>query len=269
MAKKNSKKTDVCERSSEAENSLLSYLKEINRIPLLSKEEETETARLAAEGNAAAREKLITSNLRFVIMVAKKYQGKGLPLSDLISEGNLGLLNAVKHFNAEKGFRFITYAVWWIRQAIIKSIHEKGRMIRLPSNKSRELANTEDEHEPKQRKIRQIAKGVLSLDDPVSKNGQALTRKDAIQDDSGNSPLEHATHCLLKDEIEYVLSGLEERAAAVIRCRFGLGGRGPMTLKEVGELYQLSRERVRQIENHAMMQLRSSSLGEKLGAYIA
>ena len=268
MKKKNKRANNSGKSRNGEDNSLLFYLREIDRIPLLSKDEEVETARLAAQGNKAAREKLVTSNLRFVIMVAKKYQGKGLPLQDLISEGNIGLLNSVKNFDAEKGYRFITYAVWWIRQAIIKAIHEKGRMIRLPSNRINELMKNE-----KQKSIKRdhmyINREVLSLDDPISKQDNSLTIKDFIQDEYINSPVEHATNSILRDELETTLNGLEERAAEVLRCRFGLGDIGPMTLKEVGDHYQISRERVRQIERRAMAQLQSSSGEHKLDSYIA
>ena len=270
MNKKKRKKTIVSEKNNEIEgNSFLSYLRDVNRIPLLSKEEELETAKLAAKGNKAAAEKLVTSNLRFVIMVAKKYQGKGLPLQDMISEGNMGLLNAAKHFDAEKGYRFITYAVWWVRQAIIKAIHEKGRMIRLPSNKSRELARAESGLDSNSKELELIAHDVLSLDEPLSRNDDTVTMKDFIQDELGNSPIEHAANNILKEELEMILNTLEERSAEVLRCRYGLGGTAPMTLSEVGDRYQLSRERIRQIENRAISQLESSSREHKLDSYIA
>jgi len=276
------------------ENSLLLYLQEINRIPLLNKEEEERTARLAAEGNRIAKDKLVSSNLRFVIMVAKKYQGKGLPLEDLIGEGNIGLLNAVKHFDAEKGYRFITYAVWWIRQAIIKAIHEKGRMIRLPSNKAnsitrikrtrqviqnepgrgtgvelREVAAFLDMAPEKAEDLISISQDVISLDDPVSSFEDSLTIKDYIEDEYHKSPVENAMNSILKDEVEMALNGLEKRAAEVLRSRFGLGETGALTLKEVGDRYNLSRERVRQIEKRALGHLEQSSHRKKLESYIA
>ena len=295
MVKKKSKKADGLGKGCNyEENTLLLYLQEINRISLLSKEEETETARLATAGNKAAREKLVTSNLRFVIMIAKKYQNKGLPLQDLISEGNIGLLNAVKHFDVEKGYRFITYAVWWIRQAIIKAIHEKGRMIRLPANKTKELTHIEKarqviQNEPswnndteirntamfldmnpeKAEELMQINQEVLSLEDPISKQGQCFTIKDFVEDEYCNSPVEHATNKVLKDELETALNGLEKRSAEVLRSRFGLGDVGSLTLKEVGERYNLSRERVRQIEKRALVQLQRASCHHNLDSYIA
>jgi len=270
MKKKNRKAGAYERREETADNSFLCYLRDISRIPVLSKEEESKIAQQASLGNKAAREKLVTSNLRFVIMIAKKYQSKGLPLQDLISEGNMGLLNAVKHFEAEKGFRFITYAVWWIRQSIIRAIHEKGRMIRLPSNKSRELARNERDHSQKEKDPLYMTSDVLSLDAPVSKTDSSLTMKDFVRDENRDSPEENAANSILRDELETILDGLEERSAEVLRCRFGLGEVGsPMTLKEVADRYHLSRERVRQIENRAIGQIQSSSKEHKLDSYIA
>ena len=266
------KKTGACDgRRRVTENSLSSYLRDIGRIPLLSKEEEMETAKLAAGGDKAAREKLVTSNLRFVIMIAKKYQGNGLPLLDLISEGNMGLLSAVKHFDVEKGYRFITYAVWWVRQAITKAIQEKGKLIRLPckAKPGKALSGGKDPRR-KPKEIVYINNDVLSLDEPVSKRGDSnSTRKDFLYDEFTDSPVEKAANSILKSELETLLGDLEERAAGVIRCRFGLDGTGPMTLKEVGDRYHLSRERVRQIETRAMSQLEASSREHKLDSYIA
>ena len=293
--KKNNKAITQVETNNSNENTLFMYFQEINRIPLLTKEEEEKTARLAARGNKAAREKLVNANLRFVIMVAKKYQGKGLPLEDLIGEGNIGLLNAVKNFNVEKGYRFITYAVWWIRQSIIKAIHEKGRMIRLPSNKNKELTKIEKtrqviQNEPgcktdpevhdiaiflnmppeKAAELISISQEVVSLDEPVSKFENSQTIKDLIVDQEQNkSPVENAINNMLKDDVENALSNLEERAAEVIRSRFGLGDTGNLTLKEIGDRYNMSRERVRQIEKRAILQLQHSSHNKKLESYIA
>jgi len=295
MTKKKYKKIDTAKRTFSAEeNTLLLYLREIDKIPLLSKEEEEITASRAAKGDKAAREKLVNANLRFVIVVAKKYQGKGLPLEDLIGEGNIGLLNSIKNYDATKGYRFITYAVWWIRQAIIKAIHEKGRMIRLPSNKTCELTRIEKtrqviQNEPGWKanaEIRKIAmflgiseeralalmqmnQEVMSLEDPISHHGYPLTIKDIVEDVYYNSPVEHAVNSILRDELETILDGLDQRAADVIRCRFGLGETGPKTLKEVGTHYQLSRERIRQIEKRALGQIQHYCLENKLESYIA
>ena len=295
MTKRKNKKAGHDGRKSNSdENSLLLYLKEINQIPLLSKNEEEKIAKLAAIGDKAATERLINANLRFVVMVAKKYRGNGLPFEDLISEGNIGLLNAMKHFDAEMGYRFITYAVWWIRQAIIKAVNEKGRMIRLPSNKSNELALIEktrqkipytsalktdaeireiamflDMAPEKASALMRIGQDVLSLDDPVSEKKNALTTKDYIEDEYINSPHEDAVNSNLREELETALNGLEKREAAVIRSRFGLDEDGPLTLKEIGLRYKLSRERVRQIEKRALRQLQQSSVCRKLESFIA
>jgi len=269
MSKKSKKHYTSENHSNDVGTSFSSYLKDLNRVPLLSKKEELEIAKLAAGGNQAAREKLITANLRFVIMIAKKYQGNGLPLEDLISEGNMGLLHASKNFNADKGYRFITYAVWWVRQAIMKAIHEKGRMIRLPYNKSCEVARSKKDPPSHQEETVYMTNDVLSLDGPIYASEGSPALKDLIHDEFGNSPMETAANNILKEEVEAILSGLEERSAEVLRCRFGLGGLAPMTLSEVGDRYHLTRERVRQIENRAISQLESSSKEHKLDSYIA
>ena len=295
MLKKKTRKAKLSEGTYNSdENTFHLYLQEIKRIPLLSKEEEEETARLAALGNEAAREKLVNANLRFVIMIAKKYQGKGLPLEDLISEGNIGLLNALKNFDVEKGYRFITYAVWWIRQAIIKAIHEKGRIIRLPSNKGMDLTKIEktrqivknkphlkadeeireiamflDMPEEKVENLVHISKEIFSFEDPLSKYLGSMIIKDNIEDDSSTSPAEQAMSNMLKEDIEEALNSIGKKAAEVLRCRYGLGGFSPMTLKEIGARYNLSRERVRQIEKHALRQLQHSSYTRRLESYTA
>ena len=276
------------------DNTLLLYMKEINKIPLLQQEEEEKIARQAAKGNKSAAEKLINANLRFVIMIAKKFQGKGLPLEDLIGEGNIGLMNAVKHYDVERGFRFITYAVWWIRQSIIKALQEKGRMIRLPSNKNNELAKIEKARQvltsahagksetelmevatfldmtmEKAVDLISISQDVISLDEPVTNFENAMTLKDFIEDDLHHSPVENALNSILRDEVESVLSKLENREADVIRSRFGLGNTSSLTLKEIGDRYNLSREWVRQIEKRALGQLQKSSRHKRLESYIA
>ncbi|MDR0496317.1 MAG: RNA polymerase sigma factor RpoD/SigA, partial [Treponema sp.] len=271
------------ETNTSSRSSLNLYLGEINRIPLLNRAEEERYARMAAQGNKAARERLVNANLRFVISVAKKYQGKGLPLEDLISEGNVGLVTAMDHFDVEKGYRFITYAVWWIRQSIIRAIHEKGRMIRLPCNKANELNqinstrqsiqneqswNSETEIQEiatflemspeKAADLMQIGLDALSLDDLALKQENSLTVKDFIVDEISMSPSEEAINSILKEELAEAVNGLEKRSAEVLRCRFGLGDSGPMTLKEIGNMYNLSRERIRQIERQALGQLQKS-----------
>jgi RNA polymerase primary sigma factor len=275
-------------------NPMLIYLQEINKIPLLSKSEEETITAQAAKGNKAARERLVNANLRFVVSVAKKYQGRGLPLEDLISEGNMGLLNAVSHFDVEKGYRFITYAVWWIRQAIVKAIQENGRMIRLPCNKANELTkldkarqviqnrpglqNDQDIKEianylampqEKAEGLMRISQDVVYLDDKASKYDDSLTTKDLIEDAYSKTPVDYAINSVLKDELEEIIDGLEDRAADVIRCHYGLEGACPQTLKEIGETYNLSKERVRQIEKRALGQLQHSSNRNRLKSYMS
>jgi len=295
MRKTISKRADSIKKTRKNEENILhTYMRDVIRIPLLQKDEEEKTALLAIRGDKAARERLINSNLRFVIMVAKKYQGKGLPLEDLIAEGNLGLLSSIDHFDAKKGYRFITYAVWWIRQSIIKALHEKSRMIRLPTNKTNELIKIEktrqviynetngtslaEIHEiasfldiplKKADELMMMGQDVLSLDDPSSKFDNSQSIKDHVGDGNNKSPVEYAMNSALKEDLEKVLGSLGERAADVIRCRYGLGNSHPMTLKEIGDRYKLSRERVRQIEKRALLQLQCPVTRKKLDNYIA
>ena len=293
---KTEKKTANFDKScKEDENVLKLYLSDLNRFPLLSKAEEVKYARQAAQGNKVARERLINANLRFVISVAKKYQGKGLPLEDLISEGNLGLMNAVDHFDVEKGYRFITYAVWWIRQAIIRALQEKVRMIRLPSNKTNELTlidkakeHIRREHSwTQEQEIREIAAflempldktedllhlslDTVSLDELALKQSSAVTVKDLITDDNSKTPDEYAINSTLKDDLEVLMENcLEKRSAEIIRCRYGLGDAVPKTLKEIGNQLNLSRERVRQIETLALKRLRKAPERTQLETYTA
>ena len=277
------------------DNVLHQYLREISRIPLLSKEEEESLARKSAGGDTAARDKLVKANLRFVITIAQKYRGQGLPLEDLISEGNLGLLTAVRRFDIEKGYRFITYAVWWIRQSITKAINEKGRMIRLPPGKKSELSQIEraveaipDETESagdneleriarllkipveKAKVLTHIKQEVLSLDDPIfTRNGDPLTREDLIADENNKSPPEALEDNILKQELDKIIDSLGKRSAEIIRCRYGLGNSGYETLQEIGERFNLSRERIRQIEKCALGKIQKSPRFAILKAYIA
>lgn len=273
------------------DNNLSMYFNEIRRIPMMTREEEEKTAREAAAGSKSAREKLVNANLRFVISVAKKYQGLGMPLEDLISEGNIGLLNAVDRFDVDKGFHFISYAVWWIRQAIMSALYEKARMIRLPVNRAAELVKIEQVRKyvnsdfTTEEGIAEIAgllafdkglvselinisRDILSLDNSFTNEGSQML-KDSIEDTQYITPDIYMEILSMKIDIEKVLDTLEKEEADIIRCHFGLGQQAPMSLKEIGARYNLSKERIRQIEEKALSRLRNPKRMKKLRAYVA
>jgi RNA polymerase primary sigma factor len=266
-------------------------LNDIKKIPLLTREEELDAAREAAKGNKAARDRLINANLRFVIRIAKRYQGQGLPLPDLINEGNIGLIKAAGHFDADKGFHFISYAVWWVRQSILMAIAEKSRMIRMPImwnsklyqiERSKELAQDfpvpgDDLAEiaeqlgldiDKAQEIVKIGQEVVSLEQP-GHDINLSPIKDYLINENELSPEENAINLTLHDELEKVLHFLGEKEAAIIRARYGLGEQGPKSLEEVGERFHMSKEGVRQIENRALQHLRDPEIRRRLEAYVA
>jgi RNA polymerase primary sigma factor len=274
------------------ENILSLYLKEINNIPLLTREEEERYARAAAQGDQSAKEKLIQANLRFVVNVAKKYQNQGLPLADLISEGNIGLLNAIERFDVEKGYHFISYAVWWIRQAILKAICEKSRMIRLPLNRANELvqiekarkeiqwdANSEPEFEVIARQLNMdpdhvaelinISRDLVSLDTPIYDEKDSSLLSDFIEDKGYKSPDDAAIQNSLQEDINLLLKTLSDKEADILEHRFGLNGKRPMSLKEIGNRYRLTKERIRQIEKKALKRLQHPSRSMYLSSYLA
>lgn len=269
------------------------YLKEINRIPLLTHEEETELALKAAAGDKAAKDKIVNANLRFVVNVAKKYQGHGIDLVDLISEGNVGLLTAIDKFDVTKGYHFISYAVWWIRQAILKAVCEKSRAIRLPLNRANELVQiekarkvvgnkkSEDQEileigsllgmEPMHvREMINLSKEMVSLDAQVKADDSGRNSfGDFIEDTVNESPEEKAIEAAMRNDIEAVLDTLKPNEAKVIRLRYGLDGSKPMSLKEVGEICNLTKERIRQIEKHAIVRMQNPVRSSRLEAYVA
>jgi RNA polymerase primary sigma factor len=276
----------------DGDNIIAIYLKDINRYNLLSREEEKYHAIEASKGNRKSKEILINSNLRFVVNVAKQYQNQGLPLEDLISEGNIGLMNAIDKFDVSKGYHFISYAVWWIRQRILKAISEKSRMIRLPMNRIYEISKIEkvkDELQNKsglEAKISEIAKQLnmekelvaellniskemLSLDNPVYVEKDSTVLKDFVPDTTYKSPTETVMDNSLKDEINIVLKTLSQKEARILEYRFGLNGKMPSSLREIGNLFNLTKERIRQIEKRAIDRLKSSDDIQLLRNYLS
>ena len=274
------------------ENILSIYLKEINKVPLLTREEEQNYARRAADGDTVAKNKLIQANLRFVVNVAKKYQNQGLPLADLISEGNIGLMNAIERFDVSKGYHFISYAVWWIRQAILKAICEKSRMIRLPLNRANELVQIEKMRKELQSgskgdpEIHEIAKALdmkeehvadlinisrdmVSLDTPIYDEKDSSILSDFVEDKGQKAPEESVIDRSLQEDINTVLNTLSGKEADIIQYRFGLNGKRPMSLKEIGNRYKLTKERIRQIEKKALKRLQHPSRSHTLRSYMA
>lgn len=275
------------------DNIISLYLKDINAIPLLTREEENELAVRAAQGDKAAKDKIVTANLRFVVNVAKKYQNHGLDLLDLVSEGNIGLLTAIERFDVTKGFHFISYAVWWIRQAILKSICEKSRMIRLPLNRANELVqiekarksitgNQSDEEELLEiadmlnmetshvRDMINISRDMVSLDAQLRPgDSESASIGDFMEDGRYANPEEAAIANNMQEEIDTVLETLTEKEAEVIRYRFGLNGKQLMSLKEVGDVFHLTKERIRQIEKKAIRRLQHPSRSARLESFVA
>ena len=267
------------------------YLKEIGRVPLLDKDEEVEVAARVAQGDEEAKRILISSNLRLVVSIAKHYIGRGMLFLDLIQEGNLGLIKASEKFDPDKGFKFSTYATWWIKQAITRAIADQARTIRIPVhmvetiNKMtriqrqliQELGREPSPEEiaekmgngvtaDKVREIQRIALDPVSLETPIGEEDDSHLG-DFLEDKEAVSPSDYATNELLKDELYAVMKDLTEREERVLRLRYGLDDGRPRTLEEVGKEFGVTRERIRQIEAKALRKLRHPSRAKKFGDY--
>ena len=266
------------------------YLKEIGHVPLLSAEEEIELAIRVMDGDEHAKKRLSEANLRLVVSIAKRYVGRGMQFLDLIQEGNLGLLKAVEKFDYTKGFKFSTYATWWIRQAITRAIADQARTIRVPVhmvetiNKLKKVSSQllhKNGHEPmaeeiaeelkisvdKVREIMRVAQEPVSLETPIGEEEDSHLG-DFIPDDEAPAPADAASHTLLKEQLGDVLATLTPREAKVLRLRFGLEDGRPRTLEEVGKEFDVTRERIRQIEAKALRKLRHPSRSKKLKDFL-
>ena len=266
------------------------YLKEIGRVPLLSAEEEVELAIRMSEGDVAAKKRLSEANLRLVVSIAKRYVGSGMQFLDLIQEGNLGLIKAVEKFDHTKGFKFSTYATWWIRQAITRAIADQARTIRIPVhmvetiNKVKKVNSQllhENGHEPtneqiaeklempveKVREIMRVAQEPVSLETPIGEEEDSHLG-DFIPDEDAPAPSDVASHTMLKEQLAEVLSTLTPREEKVLRLRFGLEDGRSRTLEEVGKEFNVTRERIRQIEAKALRKLRHPSRSKKLKDFL-
>jgi RNA polymerase primary sigma factor len=269
--------------------SLDKYLNDISKEPLLTPEEEVELALKAREGDEQAIEKLIKSNLRFVVSVAKQYQNQGLSLNDLINEGNVGLIKAVKRFDVTKGFKFISYAVWWIRQSILQALAENSRIIRLPLNRVGTLSKVsktyskleqEFEREPSSDEIAEILdmnveeiketfrinQRKISLDAPINNDENSYI--ETFSNEDSPSPDKELIKESLHKEIETAIKILSMREQEVLRLYFGIDCDQPHTLEEIGDKFNLTRERVRQIKEKALRRLRRSKISSKLKQYL-
>ena len=276
------------------DDSVRMYLREIGKIPLLSLEKETELAEKAMQGDRRAKDKMAEANMRLVVSIAKRYSGRGLELLDLIQEGNTGLLRAVDKFDPSKGFKFSTYATWWIRQAITRAIADQARTIRIPVhmvetiNKlmrtqrrltqelnreptNQELAKEMDMDVEKIEYIQKIKQDITSLDAGIGRDGEEgeeSTLGDFIEDEDTASPEESATVQLLKEQVREILSTLSDRERKILEMRFGLNGTKSHTLEEVGLEFAVTRERIRQIEAKALMKLKKHKDSKKLHEYL-
>lgn len=276
-----------------ADDSVRLYLREIGKIPLLTPEEEAELAKKIVKGDKAAKEKMVESNMRLVVSIAKRYGGRGLDFLDLIQEGNTGLLRAVEKFDPVKGFKFSTYATWWIRQAITRAIADQARTIRIPVHmvetinkvlRTTRKLTTELNREPTNEEIAKelglepekvdyvmrIKQDIASLDASVGREGddEDSVLGDFVEDEERDSPEDSAANQILKEQLSEIIATLTDREQKIIRLRFGIGGGRPHTLEEVGNEFDVTRERIRQIEAKALSKLRKNKDTKKLHEYL-
>ena len=276
-----------------ADDSVRLYLREIGKIPLLTPEEEADLADRIVKGDKAAKDKMVESNMRLVVSIAKRYGGRGLDFLDLIQEGNTGLLRAVEKFDPAKGFKFSTYATWWVRQAITRAIADQARTIRIPvhmvetinkvlrttrkltSELNREPTNEEIAEalgiEPdKVDYVMRIKQDIASLDASVGREGddEDSVLGDFVEDEERASPEDSAANQILKEQLSEIIATLTDREQKIIRLRFGIGGGRPHTLEEVGAEFDVTRERIRQIEAKALSKLRKNKDTKKLHEYL-
>lgn len=276
-----------------ADDSVRLYLREIGKIPLLTPEEEAELAQRIVKGDKKAKDKMVESNMRLVVSIAKRYGGRGLDFLDLIQEGNTGLLRAVEKFDPDKGFKFSTYATWWVRQAITRAIADQARTIRIPVhmvetiNKvlrttrkltaelnreptNEEIAKALDMEPEKIDYVMRIKQDIASLDASVGRDGddEDSVLGDFVEDEDRDSPEDSAANQILKEQLSEIIATLTDREQKIIRLRFGIGGGRPHTLEEVGNEFDVTRERIRQIEAKALSKLRKNKDTKKLHDYL-
>jgi RNA polymerase primary sigma factor len=273
------------------ERSLDLYLKEINNTPLLTREQEKELAKRIRRGDEGALHDLVKANLRFVVSIAKQYVNQGLSLSDLVNEGNLGLIKAAHRFDEKRGYKFISYAVWWIRQAMLQALAEQSRIVRLPLNRAgtlyrigkvarqldQELGRSPEVEEiaeklklPREevRDTMQIANSHLSLDASFGNDQEENSLVDYLADNDLESPDEQTYMNALSDDMQKALDTLTDRERGILSLYFGLEGEEPLTLEEIGKRMNLTRERIRQIKEKAILRLRHSSRSRYLKGYV-
>jgi RNA polymerase primary sigma factor len=273
-----------------SEDILSLYLKEINKIPLLSREEEEELAKRAMKGDEEAKQKLVEANLRFVVSIAKKYQVSGISLIDLINEGNLGLIIAADKFDYRKGYHFISYAVWWIRQSILKAIAEKSRLIRLPLNRTTDIRKIEESINKLTAKLKRTpsaaeiadhldmeneevstllnaAQGYISLENPIG-NDDSSVLSDIISDKSAPKPDDNVITSSLVESLNEALNSLTETERIIVNLRYGINNHKRMSLEKIGKKFGLSKERIRQIEKKAIKKLKHPNRSQKVKTFL-